>query len=71
MKFGQRPCTIVQGLWPDFEATLKSTDKKHYTKILLEILQNNVKLRNINANFVTFNSDNVKFCLKTDAKMID
>ena len=23
MKFGQRPCTIVQGLWPDFGATLK------------------------------------------------
>ena len=23
MKFGQRPCTIVQGLSPDFEATLK------------------------------------------------
>ena len=23
MKFGQRPCTIVQGLWPDFGANLK------------------------------------------------
>ena len=23
MKFGQRPCTIVQGLWLDFGATLK------------------------------------------------
>ena len=23
MKFGQRPCTIVQRLWPDFRATLK------------------------------------------------
>ena len=23
MKFGQRPCTIVQGLGPDFGATLK------------------------------------------------
>ena len=23
MKFGQRPCTIVQGLLPDFGATLK------------------------------------------------
>ena len=23
MKFGQRPCTIVQGLWPDHGANLK------------------------------------------------
>ena len=23
MKFGQRPCTIIQGLWLDFGATLK------------------------------------------------
>ena len=23
MNFGQRPCTIVQGVWPDFGATLK------------------------------------------------
>ena len=22
-EIGQRPCTIVQGLWPDFGATLK------------------------------------------------
>ena len=26
-KFGQRPCTIVQGLWPDFLATLKINKK--------------------------------------------
>ena len=23
IKFSPRPCTIVQGLWPDFGATLK------------------------------------------------
>ena len=23
VKFGQSPCTIVQGLWPNFGATLK------------------------------------------------
>ena len=28
MKFGQRPCTIVQGLLPDFGATLKIIRKK-------------------------------------------
>ena len=24
MKFGQRPCTIVQGLWPDFFSNFKN-----------------------------------------------
>ena len=27
MKFGQRPCNIVQGLWPDFGVTLKICKK--------------------------------------------
>ena len=31
VKFGQGPCTIVQGLWPDFGATLKI----HKNSILL------------------------------------
>ena len=30
MKFGQRPCTIVQGLWPDFGATLKIRKKSNF-----------------------------------------
>ena len=30
MKFGQRPCTIVQGLWPDFGATLKNYKKSNF-----------------------------------------
>ena len=30
MKFGQRPCTIVQGLWPDFGATLKIRKKSKF-----------------------------------------
>ena len=30
MKFGQRPCTIVQGLWPDFGATLKNCKNSNF-----------------------------------------
>ena len=30
MKFGQRPCTIVQGLWPDFGETLKIRKKSNF-----------------------------------------
>ena len=30
MKFGQNPCTIVQGLWPDFGATLKICKISNY-----------------------------------------
>ena len=28
--FGQIPCTIVQGLWPDFLATLKIHKKSNF-----------------------------------------
>ena len=37
MKSGLRPCTIVQGLWPDFGATLKICKKSKFD-------QNQVKL---------------------------
>ena len=30
MKFGQRPCTIVQGLWPNFGATFKIHKKSNF-----------------------------------------
>ena len=29
-KFGQRPCTIVQGLWPNFRAALKIRKKCNF-----------------------------------------
>ena len=32
MKFGQRPCTIVQCLWPDFGATLKIRKKSNFDR---------------------------------------
>ena len=32
MKFGQRPCTIVQGLWPDFLETLKIRKNSNYDR---------------------------------------
>ena len=30
VKFGQSPCTIVQGLWPDCGATLKIRKKSNF-----------------------------------------
>ena len=30
MKIGQSPCTIVQGLWPDFGANLKVRKKSNF-----------------------------------------
>ena len=36
-KFGPRPCTIVQGLWPNFGATLKICEKSNFD-------QNHLKL---------------------------
>ena len=37
MKFGQRPCTIVQGLWPDFGATLKIRKKSNSDRNQLKL----------------------------------
>ena len=31
-KFGQCPCTIVQGIWPDFGATLKMCKKSKFDR---------------------------------------
>ena len=42
MKFGQRPCTIVQGLWPDFGATLKIHKKSNFD--LNQVLINTLTL---------------------------
>ena len=37
MKFGPRPCTIVQGLWPDFGATLKIHKKSNFDQNELKL----------------------------------
>ena len=37
MKFGRRPCTIVQGLWPDFGATLKIRAKSNFDRNQLKL----------------------------------
>ena len=37
MKFGQRPCTIVQGVWPDFLATLKIHKKSNFDQNQLKV----------------------------------
>ena len=36
-KSGQSPCTIVQGLWPDFWATLKIHKKSNFDRNQLKI----------------------------------
>ena len=33
----QRPCTIVQGLWPDFGATLKICKKSNFDQNQLKL----------------------------------
>ena len=37
VKFGQSPCTIVQGLWPDFGATLKIRKKSKFDRNQLKL----------------------------------
>ena len=37
MKFGQRPCTVVQGVWPDFLATLKIHKKSNFDQNQLKV----------------------------------
>ena len=37
MKSGLRPCTIVQGLWPDFRASLKICKKSNFQQNQLKL----------------------------------
>ena len=37
MKSGLRPCTIVQGLWPDFLVTLKIRKKSKFDRNQLKL----------------------------------
>ena len=37
MKSGLRPCTIVQGLWPNFGATLKIHKKSKFDRNQLKL----------------------------------
>ena len=39
MKFGPRPCTIVQGLWPDFGATSKIRKKSKFDRNQLKLYE--------------------------------
>ena len=60
MKFGQRPCTIVQGLWPDFGATLKICKNPILIGISSKFLRNIstcicIRKCNKNGEFSNFN----------------
>ena len=46
-EIGQRPCTIVQGLWPNFGATLKMCKKSNFD-------QNQLKLDMQRKNIYTY-----------------
>ena len=35
--FGQNPCTIVQGLWPNFKATIKIHKKYNFDRNQLKL----------------------------------
>ena len=37
MNFGRRPCTIVQGIWPDFGATSKIHKKSNFDRNELKL----------------------------------
>ena len=44
MKSGQRPCTIVQGFWPNFGATLKIHKKSNCDQNQLKISKQHKKM---------------------------
>ena len=51
MKLGQRPCTTVQGLWPDFLATLKFMKNPIVIRISSKFLSNIRKCICIRKNY--------------------
>ena len=53
MKFGQRPCTIVQGLEPTFGATLKIHKKSHFD-------WNQLKFSKQHKNMYMYQKKNIK-----------
>ena len=52
-KFDKNPCTIVQGLWPDFGATLKIHKKSNFD-------QNHLKLETQHKNMYICFRKNIK-----------
>ena len=53
MEFGQRPSTIVQGVWPDFLATLKIHKKSNFD-------QNQLKVSMQHKNMYMLQKKNIK-----------
>ena len=47
MNFGQRPCTIVQGVWPDFGATLKIRKKSNFDRNQLKLSKQHKYMYNV------------------------
>ena len=52
MKFGQRPCTIVQGVWPDFLATLKIHKKSNFDQNQLKLSTSHKDIYNVSENVI-------------------
>ena len=60
MKFGQRPCTIVQGLWPDFGANLKIHKKSNFDQNQLKLSTQHVSEKIIKTeNSILANFDEI------------
>ena len=54
MKFGQTPCTIVQGFWPNFGATLRIHKKSNFD-------QNHLKISTQHNNMYTYQKKLLKW----------
>ena len=52
MKLSQRPCTIVQGLWPDFGATLKIHKKSNFDWNQLKLDKQHKNMYNVSENVI-------------------
>ena len=52
MKFGSRPCTIVQGLLPDFGATLKIREKSNFVRNQFKLSTQHKYMYNVSGKII-------------------
>ena len=62
VKFGQRPCTIiVQGLWPNFGATLKIHKKSNFDRNQLKLSTQHKNMYMYQKNYKNGESSSFQF----------
>ena len=64
MKFGQSPCTIVQGLLPDFEATLKIRKKSNFDRNQLKLSTQHKNMYMYQKKFLKWRILSLSFLMK-------